>query len=199
MTVQGQTRRSSAASGGGRATAVFGVAVSNAALVFGLLVVPSGLLAAEGPSEYQVEAAFLLNFTKFIEWPSVAFEKPDAPLEICILGDDPFGSAIDHLVEGETVNGHKLAVERLRRAPTPKSCQVLFISKSEKDASGIVAGLGPGVLTVSDRDGFLREGGMIAFVIEDRHVRFDISQRAAVRASLTINARMLNVARSVQK
>jgi len=129
----------------------------------------------------------------------VAFEKPDAPLEICILGDDPFGSAIDHLVEGETVNGHKLAVERLRRAPTPKSCQVLFISKSEKDASGIVAGLGPGVLTVSDRDGFLREGGMIAFVIEDRHVRFDISQRAAVRASLTINARMLNVARSVQK
>jgi hypothetical protein len=75
---------------------------------------------------------------------------------------------------------------------------VLFISKSAKDPA-VVTALGPGVLTISDRDRFLVDGGMIAFVIEDRHVRFDINLRAAVNASLTMNARMLNVARSVKR
>jgi len=88
---------------------------------------------------------------------------------------------------------------RLRRAPVPKSCHVLFISKSEKDISMILAGLGTGILTVSDRDRFLLDGGMIALVLENQHVRFDVNQRAAVMASLTIDALMLNVARSVQK
>lgn len=163
-----------------------------------LLPVPP-LVAADTRPEYEVKAAFLLNFTKFIQWPSVAFESPDSPTTICILGDDPFGSALDQAVEGEVVNGRRLTVKRLQRAPTPKSCQVLFISKSENAVTDLLASLGMGVLTVSDRDGFLREGGMISFVIENRHVRFDISQRAAARASLTISARMLNVARIVQK
>src|SRR5207249_2182220 len=116
-----------------------------------------------------------------------------------ILGDDPFGSDLDQLVEEETVRGRKLAVERLRRISNPKSCQVLFLSRSEKDVSKILAGLGSGVLTVSDRDRFLLEGGMIAMVVDDSHVRFDISQRTALKASLKMNARLLNVARWVEK
>jgi hypothetical protein len=157
------------------------------------------LLNAQGPSEYQVKAAFLLNFTKFVEWPASAFENSGSPLTICIFGNDPFGKDIDQLLEGETVKGRRLAVERLRRAPAPKSCQVLFFSRSEKDISKIMTGLGPGVLTVSDRDRFLLEGGMIALLIDDSRVRFDISQRTAIRASLMMNARLLNVARTVEK
>jgi hypothetical protein len=168
--------------------------------VFGLLLAWATLSASENvASEYQVKAAYLLNFTKFVEWPQSAFESPNSPLTICILGDDPFGSLVDQLVEGETVNGRKLAVQRLRRVPEPKLCQVLFISRSEKDVSEVLTGLGPGVLTVADRDGFLREGGAIAFLTEDRHVRFDISQRAAANASLSLNSRLLSVARSVNK
>jgi hypothetical protein len=77
---------------------------------------------------------------------------------------------------------------------------VLFISKSEKDVPAVLAAVGPGVLTVSDRDRFLLEGGMIALVVDNQqHVKFDINQRAALRASLMMNARMLKVARSVQR
>ena len=160
---------------------------------------PSWCAPAEPKLEYEVKAAFLLNFTKFVEWPAAAFEKPDSPLTVCILGDDPFGRTLDQLVEGERVNGRKLAVERIRRHPRPKSCQVLFVARSEKEVPAILSEIGPGVLTVGDREGFLREGGIIAFVIEGRHVRFDINQRAASGASLTISSRLLNVARSVQK
>jgi len=170
-----------------------------AAVLLGCVLAGCGALWAQTPSEYQVKAAFLLNFTKFIQWPDAAFEKADSALNICILGEDPFGKDLDQLIAGETVNGRKLKVARLRSAPLPKACQVLFISQSEKDVPSILAGLGAGVLTVGDGDRFLREGGMISFVIEDRHVRFDVNRRAAVNASLTISARMLSVARKVEK
>jgi YfiR/HmsC-like len=150
-------------------------------------------------SEYQVKAAFLLNFARFIEWPKSAFTDAQSPFALCILGDDPFDGTLDALVESETVGGRKVVVQRLRHTPAPKSCQVLFIARSEKDVSEILAGLGTGVLTVGDEDGFLRDGGIIAFAVEDRHVRFDINQRAAAKASLTLSARLLKVARSVKK
>jgi hypothetical protein len=159
----------------------------------------ASVFTSQVPSEYQVKAAFVLNFTKFVAWPSSAFDGPSAPLSICVLGEDPFGSDIDEVVEGEKVGGRPVTVERIRRTPVPRECRVLFISKSEKDIPMVLGSLGPAVLTVSDRDRFLQEGGMIAFVIENRRVRFDISQSAASRASLTMNALMLAVARSVQR
>ncbi len=173
--------------------------LAGTAVLLGLLVSVSSLLADGPSSEYRVKAAFLLNFTKFVEWPATAFESADSPLTICILGEDPFGSFLDQVVEGETVNGRKLIIQRLRRPPKPKTCQVLYISKSEKDVAATVSELGPGVLTVADDDRFLRDGVVIAFVIDDRHVRFDINQRAAANSSLTVSARLLNVARSVQR
>jgi YfiR/HmsC-like len=120
-------------------------------------------------------------------------------LPICILGDDPFGTEIDRIVEGEIIDGRKIVVERLRRGPVPKSCKVLFVSRSEKDVPTVLAGLSPGVLTVSDREAFLTEGGMIDFLVEDRRVRFDISLRNAAKGSMMMSARLLNVARYVQR
>ena len=155
--------------------------------------------ADEPNREYQIKAAFLLNFTKFVAWPDSAFPDAHAPLTICVLGDDPFGGALDRLVQGEEVNGHSLAVERIRRTPRPKSCQVLFVGKAEKEVAATLRDVGPGVLTVGEGDSFLKEGGMIAFVLQENHVRFDIRQRAASAASLALSARLLGVARSVQR
>jgi hypothetical protein len=164
--------------------------------VLALLCFPA---SAQQPIEYQVKAAFLLNFTKFIEWPPAAFSAPDAPLALCILGEDPFGSALDQIVAGEVVNGRKLSVERIKRAPAPKSCQVVFVGGPEKETLKILPGLGPGVLTVGEGAGFLRSGGMIAFVIDNRRVRFDIHQAPAENAGLALSSKLLTVARSVDK
>lgn len=154
---------------------------------------------ADESLEYQVKAAFLLNFIKFTEWPPTAFTASDSPISICILGADPFGDALDQVVAGESVNGKKVAVERLKRAPSAKACQVLFISKTEKNIDKILPTLGPGVLTVGDEENFIRDGGMISFVIENRRVRFDINQTAATNAALKLSSKLLSVARSVEK
>jgi YfiR/HmsC-like len=155
--------------------------------------------ASEQDLEYQVKAAFLLNFTKFIEWPPAAFTDSNSPFTVCIMGTDPFGRSLEQIVEGETVNSRKLIVQRIIQGPPPKSCQVLFAGKAERDVSKILSGLGPGVLSVGEGPGFLRDGGMIAFVLENRRVRFDINQTVAENASLNFSSKLLSVARSVEK
>lgn len=164
------------------------------------LVAGHALRAADEQSaENRVKAAFLFNFTKFVEWPPTAFSTDQSPFSICILGADPFGGVLDQIVEGESVNGRKLAVDRLERPPAPKACQVVYLSRSEKGVPRILAGMGPGVLTVGEGDSFLREGGMIAFVVENRRVRFDVNATVAGSALLKISSRLLNVARLVSK
>ena len=87
---------------------------------------------AQTDLEYQVKAAFLLNFAKFVEWPSPVFADPDSPIAICILGKDPFGRAIDDLVKEETANGRKLMVRRMSQPPAPQACQVVFAGETKK-------------------------------------------------------------------
>jgi hypothetical protein len=172
---------------------------SRAMLLLAIPLVALASYAAEPlpPLEYQVKAAFLLNFTKFIDWPPQQ-SPSDLPAGICILGDDPFGPVLDQMVEGESFQGRKLAVERVRR-PLPPSCLVVFAGKSEKDVGGLMSGIAPGVLTVGEGTGFLRAGGIVAFVVENHKVRFDVNQGAAARAGLKISSKLLSVARLVEK
>ena len=148
----------------------------------------------DAPSlEYKVKAAFLLNFTKFIEWPASQDTDAGAPFTICVLGENPFGPVLDQIIEGETVNGRKLAVRRIGPSEV-KSCKVVYVARNEKNSPKIIE---PGILTVGEGDQFLREGGVISFVIENRRVRFDVNRAAAARAGLTLSSKLLNVARSV--
>jgi hypothetical protein len=155
--------------------------------------------AAGEPLEYQVKAAFLLNFTKFVEWPPVAFDGADSPIAICVLGSDPFGSSLDQIVAEEVVSGRKVVVRRIKRPPQAKLCQALFISMPEKEVLNILSSLGPGVLTIGEGESFVRDGGMIAFVVENHRVRFGINETAAETAGLKLSSKLLSVARSVEK
>ena len=156
------------------------------------------------PVEYQVKAAFLLNFTKFVDWPPTSFANPDSPITICILGKDPFGPVLDEIVRGETVNARKVTVQRISQPPISQqagaqTCHVVFVGEPDQEISRTLSGLGRGVLTVGEGDRFLRDGGMVALVVDNRRVRFDINQRAATGAGLGLSARLLNVARAVEK
>ena len=146
--------------------------------------------------EYEVKAAFLFNFTKFVQWPP-ASAGADAPFTICIVGDDPFGRALDDIVQGENVNGHRISVQRLQAGPQ-NSCQLEYIAKNYSiPANALEAG--SGVLTVGEGDDFVRRGGIVGFVIDDRRVRFDISLKTATNAGLKLSSKLLAVARSVEK
>jgi hypothetical protein len=155
------------------------------------------VLTRRAPSENEVKAAFLLNFTKFIEWP-VIDGAADGNFNICIWGEDPFGPVLEQTLQNEKVNGHPLVIQRLGRN-SPKACRILYIERNEKDVKELLGTLGPGVLTVGEGENFLKEGGMIAFVLENHRVRFSINRQATRNAALILSSRLLAVARSVER
>jgi len=156
-------------------------------------------VAAEPALEYDVKAAFLLNFTKFVEWPPAAFADSRSPMELCVLGKDPFGRVLDEVVQGEIVDGHRLTIRRITQPPIPQTCQVVFIDPELKEVPKIITGVPAGILTVGEGDRFTREGGMISLVVENRRVRFDINPAAAQNSGLKLSSRLLNVARAIVK
>ncbi len=165
-----------------------------------LLVAARGLAAqAVRAPEYQVKAVFLFNFAQFVDWPSDAFPTSDAPLVIGVLGDDPFGGALDQTVRDERLGGRPFQVRRYQNVDEIKTCHILFISRSERDrADGILAGLNHRpILTVSDADGFAQRGGMIRFVTDRNRIRLQLNLVAADAAHLTISSKLLRVAEIV--
>ena len=156
-----------------------------------------GTCAGEDLSrEYLVKAGFLYNFARFVEWPSEAFTDDQSPISLCVLGKDPFGGALKS-IEGKTIKGRKLVINRFERIEDLPKCHILFISRSEKeDLDKIFANLkGWNVLTVADMEEFGQRGGIINFIIREHKVRFEITLDASDRAGLTISSKLLKLAK----
>ena len=153
---------------------------------------------AQSSNEYQVKAAFLYNFAKFVDWPGDAFGNTNAPLVIGVIGDDPFGGALDQAINGKTINGRPLVVRRLRWGQDLRSCHIIFISSSERQRlPQIIQSLkGASVLTVGDMGQFNQQGGIINFILEANKVRFEINSSAAGQARLRISSKLLSLAKN---
>jgi hypothetical protein len=148
-------------------------------------------------SENDVKAAFLLNFVSFVEWPPGVGGPSRGPFSICVLGDDPFRGSLDALVVGDSFRDRPIQVRHIRRWQEP--CNVLFVSRTFQGPLPILRRVDPGVLTVGEDPDFLRAGGMINFVVDDRRVRFDVNLKAAEEGSVKISSRLLSVARRVEQ
>ncbi len=155
-------------------------------------------LYAQAPSfdEYQVKAAFLYNFAKFVEWPPGTFANPTDPIGICIVGQNPFGSTLENMVKGKKIGDRAFAVRRLTDTQQVKGCQILFIGAGEwKRARALLDALkGASVLTVGETDDFTSLGGVVAFQLEGPRVRIQIALESAERARLRISSKLLSLA-----
>jgi|GEM_PF-96210 len=149
--------------------------------------------------EYQVKAAFLFNFAKFVEWPNETFSDPNAPLVITVFGEDPFNGSLE-AVKGKLVNNRRLTIRRVKDIQEIGKSNVLFVSPSaRKELARILEALqGQNVLTVGEDGAFTQCGGIINFVKEDNRVRFEVNVTAAERAGLKISSRLLALARIVK-
>jgi hypothetical protein len=158
----------------------------------------SGL--GDSPLEYQVKAAYLYNFAKFVEWPATSADA-GKPFLLGVLGHDPFGPALDETVEGKTVHGRAVAVRRISSAAEARTCDELFIGAGEiKRLPEILQALqGRSVLIVGESRDFVLSGGMIGLVKEDDKVRFEVNTAAAERARLRVSSQLLRLARRVAK
>jgi hypothetical protein len=152
------------------------------------------------PLEYEVKAAFLYNFALFVEWPPTALPARGQAFVVAVLGEDPFGDALETALAGKQIMQWDLAVRRVARVEAAAGAQIVFISASESPRLDRVLGAlaGRGVLTVGDMDGFARQGGIIGFRMEERKVRFDINPQEATRAHLKISSQLLRLAHVVE-
>ncbi|MHC4130927.1 MAG: YfiR family protein [Planctomycetota bacterium] len=164
----------------------------------------------------QVKAAFIYNFIKFIDWPQEKAEDVNKPLTVGIFGSSPFGNAFDKIKDSQ-IRGRKVVVKYFESFANVKGgeqkqneeiqkkinefgqCDVLFICASE--AKFFKRVLQPleiyHVLTISDTKGFLEEGGIINFVMEEKKVRFEINMASAKRSKLEVRSKLLRLAKRV--
>lgn len=152
------------------------------------------------PTKYQVEAAFIYNFARFVDWPTQAFSDASAPMVIGVLGKNRFGTVLRDTIRGKVIRGHLLQFRDCASVPEAAQCQILFISDSEKSRFRSIIGAlnGANILTVSEADGFIEAGGMIDLRIIDQKLRFDINNSAAKSAGLTISSKLLSLAITVR-
>jgi len=173
------------------------------AACFAVLLMPEQRLDAQAPkpSEYQVKAAYLLNFGRFVEWPSRPGAPADDPFQMCVLGKDPFGNLLDAALAGEAINHAPVIARRITKSQDATGCRILFISASEEGSlKSILQALEKApVLTVSDLAQFTRQGGMIQFVLSGNRVRFDVNLVAARAAGLNLSSELLKLAVSVKR
>ena len=150
--------------------------------------------------EYQVKAAYLLNFARFVEWPAEVLPTA-SPLEIVIVGNDPFDRGLEKALRGKSANGHPIQLRHRRWNEVLTSFQIVFISASEElHLPDILRNLGhSSVLTVSDIDRFSLRGGVIEFRMVGNRVRFDINRAPAIAARLSISSKLLGVARAIHE
>lgn len=146
--------------------------------------------------EYQVKAAFLFNFAKFVEWPAQAFVSAGSPIEICVLGPNPFGSSLNRAVQGKTVGHRALVIREVRNAQQACACHIVFVSAAGWTGSRAVLGdiKKCFTLTVGETGEFIDSGGMINLRLEDARVRVEINPDAAERAGLRISSKLLSLA-----
>ncbi len=159
----------------------------------------AGLLG-QAVDEYQVKAAFLYNFAKFVEWPREEFKTPRDPILVCVLGHNPFGTSLEDVIRGKTIDGRGVAFRQVSNAQQAGACQILFVSSEDGQRfHSLARGLKPaGILTVGEMQGFAAEGGIINFKLDGDRVRFEINVDAAEHAQLRISSKLLSLAQIVK-
>jgi hypothetical protein len=146
------------------------------------------------PTEYQVKAAYIYNFAKFVEWPAGGA----GDIDVCVLGEDPFNHDLA-MIEGKKVLNRQITIKKVASYRNSSGCDILFISGSEEDNLTQIFKFLKGlpVLTIGDSEGFGERGVMINFYMEGRTVRFEINPKSARRAGLRISSNLLRIAKIV--
>lgn len=164
------------------------------------LLLAASLLPAASPTEYDVKLVYLYNFTKFVSWPESTFPTPEAPLNICVLGNMPETDTLKTLTQRKTRN-RPITLTLIKEKPDP-NCHILFVTRdiASRKLDALLKQLSPSTLLVGETSNFARETGTIGFVTDERHrVRIEVNLDKARHQELNIRAQLLEIARKVYR
>jgi hypothetical protein len=169
------------------------------ALFLGTLLVAPAAGQVPSVDEYQIKAAFLLNFARFVEWPAKKFSPADKTLDVCILGVDPFGLALQGMIKGRAIDGRPLRLYHLKLGADTSECEIVFISAQEaKRKTRDLPKTAWGILTVGESQNFPQNGDVVNFFTREDRIAFEINVDAADHAGLRISSKLLNLATIVR-
>ena len=168
-------------------------------VILGLLCMSPLITAAQKTTDVRVEAAYIYNFAKFVEWPPYKFPDSSTPIRFCVVNDFAFHTELTRVVSNKSISGRLMEVALLRDPSQALQCHVLFINAAhERQMEHLLKALrSASVLTVGETDGFLDAGGMINFTLHNDQVQFRINHKAAQEANLYLSSRLLILAKSV--
>jgi hypothetical protein len=166
-----------------------------------VLVFPFAPSASGQVDEYRLKAAFLYNFTKFVEWPPESFKSPDEPIAICVLGRNPFGNVLNETVSGKVVGARAITVRQISDSQATAGCPILFVGAAEEKRFRTIAEdiKGCAVLSVGEAEWFSADGGIITFKLDHGSIRLEINVGAAERAHVRISSKLLALAQAVRR
>ncbi len=169
------------------------------AVLCALAVVAAAGPRAQSAPEYDEKAALLVNFARFIEWPENAFSDRSAPIHICVLAENPFGDALQQALQGETINERPLAARVVKGRSDSGGCHLLFVpAGTESQARGLLRQPGHAV-TVGESNRFEEIGGAVNLVIDGGRLGFTVNLGPVEDRGIRISARMLQMARRVER
>lgn len=162
-------------------------------LLLGLLLTAPIAAPAAEPVEYAVKAAYLTKFGIYVEWPDAT---PGSPLNLCVVGEDPFGKALDSAAASQKPGNRQIIVRRLKEITPESGCHIAFFGNADPTVPQIIDSLrGSSVLTVTDSGG---KGAIINFMVKANRVRFEIDEPAAAQNNLVVSAKLLGLALNVK-
>ena len=156
--------------------------------------------AAQPSLEYDVKAALLLNFARFIEWPVGAFSNERAPITVCVFRSNPFGGTLERVLQGETIHDRRLTTRVVSGEADSESCHLLFVPEGvEARAGALLRHRGSHAVTVGESSRFETMGGAVTLVLDAGRIRFNVNLEPIEARGVRVSARMLKLANRVDK
>jgi hypothetical protein len=159
--------------------------------------------AAQGElaDEYQVKAAYMYNFAKFVDWPATVLDNPLQPIVFCVLGRTSLSQALREALVGKFVERRPLEFRQLTDPTQASTCQILFIASTEKkQLRHTLEELKTlPVLTVGECEDFTSSGGIVRFLLDAGKVRLEFNMDAIENAQLRVSSKLLGLGRTVAR
>jgi hypothetical protein len=151
----------------------------------------------QAPMDYQVKAAFIVNFPKYVDWPDSVFATTNSPITVAVIGDDNVADEFANMIaKGKSVGGHPIVLKRITdEKDIAANCQIVFVGVSERERNSVILkkAQASGILTVGESDDFLEKGGVINLVHQGRKIHLQVNLAAAQEQHLKISSRLLMV------
>jgi hypothetical protein len=149
--------------------------------------------------EYEAKAAFMYNFTKFVEWDNSL--NNTSTFNIGILGDSPIVGPLNELAANKKINNKKINILKYHDASDIKTCHMLFIPENtspENIKKFLQAPSVKNALIISEQKGDLDLGSAINFLIVNNKIKFEVNLNSLNRSNIKASSQLLKLALNIK-